>query len=163
MLQLDPGMMIWTWVTFLVLLLVLRKVAWKPLLKAVEEREQQISESLRRAVEAREEAEKLLFEQQEKLAAAQEEVQQMIKESKAMAEKMRQDILEKAHQDAEKLVERAKADIERQRMQMINALRQEVANLVVDTTSKLVGVVVDEKKHRQIIDEAIAQFGQQQN
>ncbi|RMI17237.1 MAG: ATP synthase F0 subunit B [Calditrichaeota bacterium] len=160
MLELDSGMIFWTWVTFFLLLLVLRKVAWKPLLGAVEAREQKISESLRRAEEAREEAERLLAEHQQALANAQEEVQRMLKESKEMAEKMRQDILQQAKADASKMIERAKADIEREREMAMSALKQEVADMVVNATAKLIGEVVDKSRHAKLIDEAIAQLGQ---
>ncbi len=160
MLELNPGMVIWTWITFAVLLIVLRKIAWKPLLNVVEQREKTISDSLQKAEEARAEAEKMMLEQQEKLASAQEEIQQMIKDSKQMAEKARNDMLEQARQEAAKIVERAKSDIDKERQMVIASLRQEVAELVVDATAKLVGVVVDKSQHKKLIDESIAKFGQ---
>ncbi len=155
MLRLDPGMIIWTWVTFLVLLFVLKKVAWKPLLGAVEERENRIAESLRRAEEARQEAEKLLEEQHRQLAKTQEEVQAMLKESRQMAEKVRSEIIEKAREDANKLMERARRDIEKERQAALMNLRNQVADLVVQATSKLIQVSLDDRKHRQLIDEYI--------
>jgi len=155
MLQLEPGMIIWTWVTFLVLLFVLKKVAWKPLLNMVEERENRIAESLKRAEEARMEAEKLLEEQHRQLAKTQEEVQAMLKESRLMAEKVRNDIIEKAREDANKLMERARRDIEKERQMALMSLRNQVADLVVQATSKLIQVSLDEDKHRELIDEYI--------
>lgn len=159
MLQLDPGMMIWTWVTFVALLIILRKIAWKPLLGAVEERERLIGESLRKAEEARTEAEKMIAEQKKKLAEAQDEMQKMLKESKQLADRKYGELVAKANQDAEKLVERARADISREREVVINSLRNEFAGLVVSATSRLIGVAVDKSKHQQLIDESIAAFG----
>lgn len=155
MLQLEPGMIIWTWVTFLVLLYVLKKFGWKPLLNMVEERENRIAESLKRAEEARMEAEKLLEEQDRQLAKTQEEVQAMLKESRLMAEKVRNDIIEKAREDANKLMERARRDIEKERQMALMSLRNQVADLVVQATSKLIQVSLDEDKHRELIDEYI--------
>lgn len=160
LLKLEPGLVIWTWVTFIVLLFVLKKIAWKPLLNAVESREKIINDSLKKAEEARAEAESIMAEQQEKLASSQEEIQRMIKEAKQMADKMRSDMLEQARADAEKIKDRAKADIEKERETAIASLKIEVADIVVDATSKLVGVVVDKARHQKIIDESISSFGQ---
>ena len=160
MLELNPGMMIWTWITFGALAFVLYRVAWKPLLSAVENREKHIHDSIQKAEDARAGAEKALAEQEKKLASAHEDIQKMLKESKEIAEKTRQSLIEQAREDASKLVERAKADIEKERQAVITSLKQEVADLVVDATSKLVGVVVDKSRHQQIIDESIANFGQ---
>jgi F-type H+-transporting ATPase subunit b len=160
MLSLNPGMLVWTWVTFIALAIVLWKLAWKPLLAAVESRENNISDAISKAENARKEAEKLLAEQQEKLAEAQDEMQKVIKEAKQIADRMRNDMIEQARGDAEKIKERAKADIEKEREAVITSLRKEVADIVVDTTSKLVGVVVDKARHQKIIDESISNFGQ---
>jgi len=100
MLSLNPGMLVWTWVTFVALAIVLWKLAWKPLLAAVESRENNISDAIKKAENAREEAEKLLTKQQEKLAEAQDEMQKVIKEAKQMADKTRNDMIEQAREDA---------------------------------------------------------------
>ncbi len=160
LLKLSPGMLIWSLVTFFLLLIVLRRIAWGPLLNAVEARENRIAESLEKAESAQKNAEKLLAEQQEKLAAAQEEMQQLVKEGKQVAEKMKNDIVEQARDEAQKIKERAKADIDRERETMIASLKAEVAEIVFDATSKLIGVVVDKDKHQKIIDDSIANMGQ---
>ncbi len=161
MLQLEPGMIIWTWVTFFVLLFILKKVGWGPLLGAVEERESLISDSLKRAEEARAEAEKSLELQQKQLAKTQEEVQSMLRESKELAEKMRTDIVARAREDAGKMIERAKSDIEKERQAAMLSLRKEVADLVIGATSNLLREAIDEKKHRQLIDESIKSFSKE--
>jgi len=141
------------------LLLVLRKLAWKPLLGAVEERERTIAESLKRANQAREEAERLLEQQQKKFARTQEEIQAMLKETKELAQKMREEIIAQARADASKLIERAKQDIEKERQMAMQALKKEVANMVVYATARLIQSQLDEKKHREIIDQYIESFG----
>jgi len=161
MLQLEPGMIIWTWVTFFVLLFILKKVGWGPLLGVVEERESLISESLKRAEEARAEAEKSLELQQKQLAQTQQEVQSMLRESKELAEKMRTEIVTRAREDAGKMIERAKSDIEKERQAAMLSLKKEVADLVIGAASNLFREAIDEKKHRQLIDESIKNFGKE--
>ena len=159
LLSLNPGMFIWSLITFVVVAVVLKRVAWKPILDAVESREKSISDALTRSEEARAEAEKLLKQHEEKLAAAQEEMQRMLKEGKEAAEKISGDIVIKARAESEKIKERAKADIEKEREVMVVALKKDVADIVVQATAKLLNVVVDKSKHQQLIDESVAAFG----
>ena len=160
MLQLEPGMMIWTWVTFVVLFFVLAKVAWKPILAAVEEREKGIKDSIQRAEDAKNEAQRLLEEQEQKIAGAQEEIQKMISESKDLAEKMKSEIVEKARQEAQKLREKAHADIEREKDAAIIELKKQVADLSIGIASKLMQENLDVKKHHKIIDGYIDELDQ---
>ena len=87
------------------------------------------------------------------------EPQKLVKEGKAVAEKMKNDIVEQARVEAQKIKERAKAGIEKERETVIAALKQEVADIVVEATSQLIGVAVDKARHQKIIDDSIAGFG----
>ena len=158
MLQLDPGMMIWTWVTFIGLFLILAKVAWKPLLSAVEQRERTIGDSLKRAEEAKAKAEAYLQEQEEKLANAQEEIQKMLKENKDFAEKMKADIVEKAREEAEKLRQKAHGDIEREKQAAMLELRKEVADLAIQAASALMRENLDAPRHKALIDDYLKEL-----
>lgn len=160
MLQLEPGMMIWTWITFFVLFLVLMRVAWKPLFTAVENREKSISDSLRKAEEAKSEAQKLLDEQQNQLRATQEDIQRMMKESKELAEKIKIDMLEKARTEAQKLQQRAREDIERETEAAIVQLKKQVADLAIQAASYLLQENLDEEKNRALIDNYIKELDQ---
>ena len=155
MLQLEPGMMIWTWVTFIFLFFVLAKVAWKPLLKAVNQREKKINDSLKKTEKAKEEAEELMEKQQKMLAGAREDIQKMLNENKEAAEKIKNEIVEKAKGEAEKLHQRARANIERETDAAIIKLKKQVANLAIQAASKLIQENLDEKKHRNLIDNYI--------
>jgi len=155
MLQLEPGMMIWTWVTFLFLFFVLAKIAWKPLLKAVNQREKTIADSLKKADEAQTEAEKYLEEQRKLLEGAQEEIQKMLKENREMAEKMKNEIVDSAREEARKLHERARVDIERESEAAILELKKQVADLAVQAASFLIQEKLDAQKHRNLIDNYI--------
>lgn len=159
MLELEPGMLIWTWVTFIILLALLYKVAWKPLVRMIDERDQAIADALKKAEQSRREAEALLAEQNEKMKQTHEEVKRIMENSKKTAEQTRKEMVEQARQEAERLIERGKADIERERRDAISALKQDISSLVVGAVSKLVGMSLDEPKHHEIIEESINKLG----
>lgn len=158
MLQLEPGMMIWTWATFIVLFLILLKVAWKPLLSAVEEREKTISDSLRRAEEARTEAQQVLEQHQKMIADAQEEIQKMLQQNKQVAEKIKAEMLQKAREESERLRQRAEADIAREKEAAIVELRSQVADIAIQVASRLIRENLDARKHKGLIDAYIKEL-----
>lgn len=160
MLQLEPGMMIWTWVTFFVLLVVLSRVAWKPLLSAVENREKSIADSLKKAEEASADAQKLLEEQQRNVQTAQESIQKMMKENKDLAEKIKNEMLERARAEAQKLQQRAKEEIERETEAAILKLKTQVADLAIQAASRLLQENLNNKKQRDLIDLYIKELDQ---
>ncbi len=155
MLDLDPGLMIWAWVTFFVLLIILYKVAWKPILSTIEKRENTIKDSIDRAEKAKEEAESLLEKHTEMIKKAEEESQKMLKENRELAEKSRQELLEQAKENAENILNKAKAEIEKEKDDALYSLRSEVADLAIAATKKIIGESVDETKQKSIINEFI--------
>ena len=158
MLNLDPGMMIWGWATFLVLLILLYKVAWKPILSTIDKRENTIQGSLDSAKNAQEEAEKLLSKHQEMIKSAEQEAQNLIRENKELAEKLKQEILAQAQKTAQNLIEKAKADIEKEKESALLSLRTEVADLTITATRKIIGEILDETKQRQMVDDLIREI-----
>lgn len=160
MLELEPGMLIWTWVTFIILLALLYKVAWKPLVRMIDERDQAIADALKKAEQSREEAQSLLAEQKEKMKQTHEEVKKIIENSKKTAEQTRKEIVGQAREEAEKIIERGKTDIERERRDAIGALKQDISSLVVGAVAKLVGISLDEPRHHEIIEDSIKKLGQ---
>jgi F-type H+-transporting ATPase subunit b len=155
MLHLEPGMMIWTWVTFVVLFFVLGKVAWKPILSAVEQREKKIKDSIQKAEKAKTEAETLLEKHEKMMTEAQNQIQKMFKENKDTAEKMKNDLLESARLETEKMFQRAKQDIDHQKEAAIIELKKQVADLAIQAASKLIQENMDQKKHRDLVDRYI--------
>ena len=92
LLNIEPGLIIWTIVTFVVLLVVLRAVAWKPLLAMLDEREQRIQEALNQADKARQDAEAAAAENREAITKAQAEAQAVVAQSREAAERVAQDL-----------------------------------------------------------------------
>jgi F-type H+-transporting ATPase subunit b len=109
--KLDPGLFIWTVLTFVLLLTVLAKFAWKPLLLMLDERNKSIEESLLSAEKARKELENINQESESILMKAKTEAQSIVGEAKSAADNMKEDIVSKARSEAEGQLEKAKIQI----------------------------------------------------
>ena len=155
MLNVDPGLIIWTIITFFILLLLLRLTAWKPIMKALAAREENIRTSLAKAEKARDDAERILLENKKNLEQAEEQVQKTLKDGRALAEKMRQEVTNKANDEARRMIAQAKDQIEREKQEALKELRAEVAHLAVSAASKIIEEQLDEKKHKKIVDKFI--------
>jgi F-type H+-transporting ATPase subunit b len=158
MLDLDPGMMIWAWITFVILLTLLYRFAWKPILSVVDKRERTIQDSLDKAKQAQEEAEALLNRHQEMMQKAEEEARKFLSENRELAEKSKHDILEQARQSAQTILDKAKQEIEREKEAAVLALRSEVADLAISATRKIIGESLDEARQRSLIEEYVGKI-----
>jgi F-type H+-transporting ATPase subunit b len=157
----NPGMVLWTWVIFIVLFFLLKKIAWKPLLEAIEKREKTIAESLKKAQESKEEAEALLEKHRKMMEDAQIEAQKIMKEQKQLAEKMRLEMEEDAKKKIDAMFEKARAEIEQEKLSALQELRTEVANLSVQIAEKIIKESLDKTKHEKLIQDYLKSFGQQ--
>lgn len=155
MLELNPGLTIWTIITFLFLVLALAKFAWKPLVNALEEREKGIHDALREAENARKEAERLIIENKKALDKANEVTAQILKDGRELAEKMKSEIIDKAHESANTLMKQAKDEILREKETALNQLKNEVAELAVDATEKILGQSIDKAVQKKYLDNAL--------
>ena len=153
MLNLEPGMILWTWITFFVVLLILSKVALKPMLSAIKSREDGIREDLEEARRQREEAEAILQKHQEMLAGAEEEAHRLLKENQQLAEKTRQELLKRAREESDKLLEKAKSEIEREKESALASLKAEVADLAIGAAEKIILQSLDKNKQKTIVEE----------
>lgn len=152
MLTPNPGLIIWTIVTFVLLAIVLRKFAWKPILEALRSREESIESSIERAEFAKSEAERILAENREQLARAESESRRMLAEGRTLGEQLKNDLLDQANQQSRKLLEQAKQEIARDKEAALTQLRGEVANLAIKVAEKILDESLDENKHRKIIE-----------
>ena len=158
MLDPNPGLIVWTIVTFVLLLIVLRKFAWKPLLKGLHDRESSIRGTLEHADHAKAEAERILEENRRQLARAAEESQKILSEGRALGDKLKQEIVDQANQQSRRMVEQARLEIERDKQHALAELRGEVANLAIQAAGKILNETLDEKKHRALIDESLSKL-----
>ncbi len=158
MLEINPGLIIWTIVSFLVLVAVLGKYGWKPMIQALSEREGKIRSALEQADRARMEASDLLKKNEENMARAEEEYQKMMRENKAMAEKVREEILGKAREQARQELQRASEEIQRNIDSARQQLRSEVADLAVKAAEKILDENLDAQKQKKIVDAFLTQL-----
>ncbi len=156
--NLSPGTSFWTLVIFLILLFVLVRYAFPPILGYAEARERRIQESLDEARKEREEAAALLEQQRQELAEARQQVQQLIGEGRQSAEKVRQEMLRQAREEQESLLERARSDIEREREKAIESLRREAVDLALAAASKLVHERLDAEDDRRLVRDYLARL-----
>jgi len=151
----NPGLIVWTILSFLVLLIILGKYAWKPIMKMLGDREGQIRTALEQAERARTEAAEMMKQNEKNLARAEEEYRKMIREGKAMAEKMKDEIVVKAKQQAQQELNHAAEEIQRNVEAAKLQLRSEVADLAIHATEKILGETLDETKQKKLMDSII--------
>ena len=153
--QLDPGLFVWTIITFLILLGVLTRFAWKPLLKALETRENEISQSLEDAKKAKQELERLSAEGDEIIAKARSEAQGIVSEGKKAAEQLTANTLNKAKEEAMANLSAAKEQIKIERDKAIVEIKGEVVNLSLSIAEKLVKKNLSKVDNKSLIDESL--------
>ncbi len=151
----HPGLIIWTMITFVALLIVLRAVAWKPLLGMLEEREKSIRDSLEQAKQARSEAETLMAQHKEMIGKARQEMASIIEKAQRDAEQRRADILARAHREAEEKAKQFSADLERQKRTVIREIKAETADLVVAVAERVMKAELNAEKHHALITGAL--------
>ncbi len=152
MLEVNPGLIVWTIVSFILLLFVLKRVAWKPILEALQSREESIRVALDHAEEARVKTEKILEEQKTIIHDANEKTIKLITEGRAVAEQTKSEIIVQAHQSAKTMLETAREQIVREKEAALSQIRDEVAKLAILTTEKMIDEVLDDKRRQQLIN-----------
>ncbi len=156
------GLIFWTWLVFIALLVVLSRFAWPAILKATEEREAKIRQQLGEAEKMNTEARSLLEEQRKLTAEAKSSAQTLLAEAKAVVEKERAHALEKVKQDQQALMERARRDIAGERDKAIAELRREAVDLALGAASKVMGQRLDSDADRKIALDYVAGVGRSQ-
>tara|TARA_B100000949_G_scaffold116062_1_gene102532 strand:- start:997 stop:1503 length:507 start_codon:yes stop_codon:yes gene_type:complete len=157
--QLDPGLYVWTILTFLLLFFLLTKFAWKPLLKALAEREEKIRSSLEKADEAQQKLERLGAEGEEIIGKARAEAQSIVSDGKKASEKVRGEIETKAKEKANTIVAQAEKQITAEKEQAISDIRGEVAALSIQIAGKLIRKNLSKKDNMTLIKESLDKAG----
>lgn len=156
--QLDPGLYIWTIVTFLVLLTLLAKFAWRPLLQALEERQALIRKSLDDAQQAKQELERVQHEAAQVVARARVDADAIVSQSRSDADRLRQELRDSARAEAATILRNAEKQIELQTLQAVRQIRSEAADLSVMIAEKLIGRHLSKDDNERLIQQAIEQF-----
>jgi F-type H+-transporting ATPase subunit b len=161
--QPDPGLFIWTIVTFLVLLALLARFAWRPLLEALEKRQESIRKSLDDARKAKEELERLQQESAQIIREARVEADAIIVRSRADAERLREEIRQKAREESEGIVRNAERQIQLETTRALQQIRHEAVDLSVMIASKIIQRNLSKEDNERLIDEALKQVESRQH
>lgn len=150
------GLMFWTVVTFVILAFLLSKLAWKPLLGAIREREKSIEESLGRAAKDREEAEKLLEEHKALIAEAHRERGKAVEAAREEGERLRNEILDEAKKQRDQLLEKTEEQVQAGLKQARGELRGMAAELAIQAAEKLLVKNLDDATQRKLVEDYLA-------
>ena len=161
--QPDPGLFIWTILTFLVLAGLLAKFAWRPLLDALERRQSAIARSLDDAQKARQELERLQQEQAKMMAAARAEAEAIVARSRADAEALREELKQKSKAEAAAIVKNAENQIQLETTRALQQIRQEAVDLSVAIASKILQRTVSKEDNERLIEQTLQQVETQRH
>ena len=159
LLKVDPGLLLWTIITFVVLLLILWKTAWKPIVEALDARAEKVRSDIDQADKSRQEAEKVLAEHKELMSNAKGESAKIISQGREEAEKVRSEIIEKAQGDAKEMAERAKREISMAKEAALAELKSEIVTISTDIASKVIGKNLNPEDQNALVEEALNKIG----
>jgi len=149
----------WQVVNFLILLWILKKFAYKPILGMLDERKKSIEDAINNAESAKAEAVNLRKEYEARLAEARQEAQDVIVKATKLGEEMKNDIVANAQAEATKAIQRAQEEIGREKDQAIAALRDEVATLAVMAAGKVLDKSISVEDHKKLVNEFVSEVG----
>ena len=156
--QPDPGLYIWTIATFLILVGLLAKFAWRPLLQALDARQQSIRQALDDARDAKQELERLHGESAKLLAQARAEAADIVSRSRTDADRFRDEMKEKARAEAAGLLKNAERQIELEATRAVQQIRQEAIDISIDIASKVLQRNVSREDNERLIEETFKQL-----
>ncbi|HET7554906.1 MAG TPA: F0F1 ATP synthase subunit B [Gaiellaceae bacterium] len=158
LIQVTPGLMIWTIVCFLVTLFVLKRYAFGPIQQAIDERRERIRRSLEEADNAREEARRLLEEHRKLIASAQTDAEEILGEARRVGEANERRMREELEEDRQRRLEETRKQIDAETRRALEAIRAEVVDLSVLAASKVTRKSLDDADHRRLIEEAVGEL-----
>lgn len=151
----NIALMIWTTATFLVVLGILSKVAYKPINDILVKRQEMIRSTIKEAEHTQEEATKLLNEYKTQLEVARKEAEEIIERGRKVGETTKQEIMVAAKSEAENTMRRAEEAMTRERKEMVEELKKEVANMTIMAAERVVRKSITPEDHARLIEEAI--------
>ncbi len=159
LLRVDPGLMLWTIITFIVLLLIMWKAAWRPIVDALDARAEKIRFDIDNAERTRQEAEKLLSQHKAMMDNSRNEASQIIAKGREEAEKMKDEIVEKATTESRTIAERAKKEIELAKDKALLDIKTEVVLLSTEIASKIINKNIKPEDQKALVEEALNKIG----
>jgi F-type H+-transporting ATPase subunit b len=154
----NPGLMIWTIICFALAFFVLRKYAFGPIQRVIDERRKRILEALEEAERSRGEARRLLEEHRALLGRARTDAEEILAEGRKVADAQRVRMKDEIEAERQRRLEETSRQIEAETRRALEQIRAEVADLTLLATAKVTGKALDETDHRRLIDEAISEL-----
>jgi F-type H+-transporting ATPase subunit b len=155
LIQVTPGLMIWTIVAFLITLFVLKRYAFGPIQKVIDDRREHIRRSIEEADNARDEARKLLEEHRALIGQARSDAEGIIAEARKTRESMEQRMREETEAERQRRLEETRREIAAETQRALEQIRSEVADLTLEATAIVVGKKLDSDRDRELITDAI--------
>jgi F-type H+-transporting ATPase subunit b len=155
LIQVTPGLMIWTIICFAIAFYILKRYAFAPIQKGIDERRERIRRSLEDADEARSEARRLLEEHRALIGQARGQAEDILAEARRVADAQRERVKEETEADRKRRLEETRRQIEAETHRALEQIRAEVAELTLVAATKVTGKSLDDADHRRLIDEAI--------
>jgi F-type H+-transporting ATPase subunit b len=152
----ELGLSVWTLVTFLIVLFVLRKFAFGRIAALLDERRESVRRNLEAADEARMEAERLLEEYKAQLAASKREASEILERARATAAEQQRQLSEELAAERERGIAAAQAAIAAETQQSLDRIKSEIADLTLLATEKVLGHALDEQEQRRLVEEALS-------
>ena len=158
LIKVTPGLMIWTIVAFLITLFVLKRYAFGPIQKTIDDRRQRIEQSIHEADEARNEARRLLEEHRALIGQARGQAEDILVEARKVADAQRERVREETEADRQRRLEETRRQIEAETHRALEQIRAEVAELTLIAATKVTRKALDDDDHRRLIEEAIGEL-----
>lgn len=155
LLKVEPGLLLWTIITFAVLVLILWKAAWKPVVEALDARAEKVRSDIENADRSRQEAEKLLAQHREMMNNAKTEAANIIADGRAEAEKMKNDIVNKATTEAKDLSDRARKEIDLAKDKALAEIKAEIVVLSTDIAAKIINKNLKAEDQKALVEETL--------
>ena len=155
LLKVEPGVFLWTLLSFGILLLILWKAAWRPIVSSLDERAGRIRRDMETAEASRKEAETLFLKHKETIENARDEAMKIISEGRADAARIKNDILEKANSEAQSIVQRAHREIEGAKDKAIVELKTEIVSISTDIAAKIIEKNLKPEDQRTLVEQAL--------
>jgi len=153
--KVTPGLMIWTIVCFGITFYVLKRFAFGPIQKMIDDRRDRIRQSLEEAEAARAEGRRLLEEHRALIGQAKSEAAEILADARKVADSQRERVKEEIETDRQRRLEETRKQVEAETARALEQIRAEVAELTLAATAKVTGKVLDRDDHRRLIEDAI--------
>lgn len=158
LIKVTPGLMIWTIISFLITLFVLKRYAFGPIQRMIDARRERIEQAIAEADHARDEARSLLEEHRKLIAQAKAESEEILSEARRVADAQRERVREETEEDRQRRLEETRRQIDQATAQALGQIRDEVGRLSLLAAEKVVRKSLDEADQRRLIDEALSEI-----